>query len=119
LTAAGAIFKRIQVELGPVATPFERRPTALEMALCQRYYQYNELQLAFTYRINNNESQRGFGIPIVPTMRAAPTVATTEDFLTINAITATPNFLWAHGTAAAVSSWARFVTIELDAELLS
>jgi hypothetical protein len=29
---------QVQVEAGPVATPFERRPIGTELALCQRYY---------------------------------------------------------------------------------
>jgi hypothetical protein len=29
---------QVQVEPGPVATPFERRPIGTELALCQRYY---------------------------------------------------------------------------------
>jgi hypothetical protein len=28
----------LQVEVGPVATPFEQRPIGMELALCQRYY---------------------------------------------------------------------------------
>ena len=28
----------VQLELGPVATPFEHRPIGMELALCQRYY---------------------------------------------------------------------------------
>lgn len=28
----------IQLELGPIATPFERRPVGTELSLCQRYY---------------------------------------------------------------------------------
>ncbi len=32
-------FSDVQVESGPIATPFEVRPIALEMAMCQRYYQ--------------------------------------------------------------------------------
>jgi len=30
---------QVQVEAGPVATPFERRPIGTELALCQRYYE--------------------------------------------------------------------------------
>ena len=30
---------QVQIEPGPVATPFERRPIGTELALCQRYYE--------------------------------------------------------------------------------
>jgi len=30
---------QVQLEVGPVATPFEQRPYGMELALCQRYYQ--------------------------------------------------------------------------------
>ena len=30
---------QVQLEAGPVATPFERRPVGTELALCERYYQ--------------------------------------------------------------------------------
>jgi hypothetical protein len=32
-------FAMMQLEEGPVATPFEQRPIGLELALCQRYYE--------------------------------------------------------------------------------
>jgi hypothetical protein len=31
----------VQLEVGPVATPFEQRPIGMELALCQRYFQTN------------------------------------------------------------------------------
>ena len=39
LNAGTFNFTGVQVERGPVATPFEDRPIATEMALCQRYCQ--------------------------------------------------------------------------------
>jgi hypothetical protein len=68
----------VQLEVGSVATPFERRPFGAELALCQRYYQ----------RIQGDTSaQRSVGIgtvgsatqifrisvPMKTNMRAAPT----------------------------------------------
>jgi len=37
----GAVFgvSNVQLEEGPVATPFEQRPIGLELSLCQRYYE--------------------------------------------------------------------------------
>lgn len=32
-------FEQFQLEPGPLATPFERRPLAAELVLCQRYYE--------------------------------------------------------------------------------
>ena len=36
---ATSYFANIQLEPGPVATPFEHRPMATELVMCQRYYQ--------------------------------------------------------------------------------
>lgn len=53
----------VQLEPGPVATPFERRPRALEAALCARYFQ------KMTVRSENGDRPIGLS-----PMRAAPTV---------------------------------------------
>jgi hypothetical protein len=53
----------VQLEPGPVATPFERRPCSLEAALCARYFQSK------TVRTENGARHIGFS-----PMRAAPTV---------------------------------------------
>jgi hypothetical protein len=64
----------VQLEVGSVATPFERRPFGTELALCQRYY----------YKLSSNDGIFGVGynssttasqvITFFPTqMRTAPT----------------------------------------------
>jgi hypothetical protein len=65
----------VQLEVGSVATPFERRPYGQELALCQRYYQ--KLQASSADSVWNT----GFcedsaililSVPFITQMRAAP-----------------------------------------------
>jgi hypothetical protein len=58
---------QVQVEPGPVATPFERRPIGAELALCQRYFQ-NGRTTVFT-GVSNYPS---WLLPVK--MRDAPTI---------------------------------------------
>ena len=39
LRLTGGSWDRVQLEMGPLATPFEFRPQAAETVLCQRYYE--------------------------------------------------------------------------------
>jgi hypothetical protein len=76
LSTTGATFylTGVQLEVGSVATPFERRPFGAELALCQRYY----------YRLTPGSGNRfglgqatgsgaaGIFIPFMVSMRTAP-----------------------------------------------
>lgn len=64
---------KVQIEPGSVATPFERRPIGVELALCKRYAQW------VPYNINFNAATAGEGMeaPITwPEMRTTPNAAT-------------------------------------------
>jgi hypothetical protein len=56
-TTSGATFDitGVQLEVGSVATPFERRPYGAELALCQRYY----------YRITASDTQDALSVVAV------------------------------------------------------
>ena len=47
---------QVQLECGPVATPFEHRPIGLELSLCQRYYQILNLEGSI---FNGNSASAG------------------------------------------------------------
>ena len=77
----------VQLEVGSVATPFERRPFGTELSLCQRYYQQSgSISGFFT---NTTGTGRGVLVGSVP-MRAQPTLSTaTGDLSVYHAGTAT------------------------------
>lgn len=67
----------VQLEVGSVATPFERRPYGTELALCQRYYQVRSgTQISATRGFQSDVSVR-MNVFLVNPMRAAPTVSLT------------------------------------------
>lgn len=65
----------VQLEAGPVATPFERRPIGMELALCQRYYETSFCGVPFSYDTTTNG--RGIEIGFKVSKRVAPTVTKT------------------------------------------
>ena len=69
----------VQLEPGPVATPFEHRPIGTELALCQRYFQ---ALYPWGHQVSQSILVAGrqayFTLPVVP-MRATPTFNNTYD----------------------------------------
>jgi hypothetical protein len=69
---------QVQLEPGPVATPFERRPIATELALCQRYYENaNFNRSLFSGNVTSGEIYQasvGFAVE----KRGVPTVTLTN-----------------------------------------
>jgi hypothetical protein len=79
LATATAAFNitDVQLEVGPVATPFEFRPIEIELALCQRYYQQSPSagaadRILFSGDVTNANPYSAFTrFPVQ--MRTAPT----------------------------------------------
>ncbi len=67
----------VQLEAGTVASPFERRDYGRELAMCQRYYQYDGSTTPF---VGNTTSGSTYGGNVFfrTSMRAAPTVTQTH-----------------------------------------
>jgi hypothetical protein len=72
----------IQLELGRVATPFERRPIGLERALCERYYQRYVGNSNIVHAASRGaDSAIDFTVPVLSVLRAVPTVTTSGNFV--------------------------------------
>jgi hypothetical protein len=77
---------QVQVEAGPVATPFERRPIGTELALCQRYYEtsgtslFSQASLFRGYVVSGAVYSVRTNFKVEK--RAAPTVTITNEFAT-------------------------------------
>jgi hypothetical protein len=72
VTTAAGIFDiaQVQLEEGPVATPFEQRPIGLELSLCQRYYEIVESST----RAYTSNGYIGSHISYKATKRVTPTI---------------------------------------------
>lgn len=100
---------QVQLEVGPVATPFEQRPYGMELALCQRYFfktfqqgtapatnagSVGALQFVQTLGASLDQAVGTFRFPV--TMRTTPTTVVIYNTGAAN------NFFW---NANASSSW--------------
>ena len=64
---------QVQVEAGPVASTFERRPIGTELALCQRYYSVTQPSLRFFSTSTSTQTWETYlQWPVL--MRATPTI---------------------------------------------
>lgn len=87
----------LQLEIGTVATPFERRSVATETALCQRYFwsiSGQQVGIAVGQAISTSQVLATLSTPV--SMRAAPTVG----FTNIYAVNASASGTFAVGTAS-------------------
>lgn len=67
---------QVQLEIGSVATKFELRPKAVELALCQRYFQLSRWDYG-TYNSGGVRSRGTTSLPV--TMRTTPSIVNTPD----------------------------------------
>lgn len=109
------IIHRVQVEEGDKFTGFENRNLALELKMCQRYYQYFPKFLIPTYLGADNH--RHLCIPRPVHMRKAPTITGTPN------LAVTPNFnsnatlLYTYATGMSIGDALYIYNYRADAEL--
>jgi len=69
--------REVQLELGQVATGYEKRPKQIEQLMCYRYFQMLEMDLFFTHDgSSNNDRYYNWEFPVE--MRVDPTVIRPE-----------------------------------------
>lgn len=115
-TSAGSYLEvaNMQLEVGTVATPFERRPHTIEETMCKRYYQYDSNDggayvhlLSGTY-VGSSSSYIMKQFPV--TMRTTPTItfSAANTFLCDGNQTLTPSAIagsgWTNNRSARISA---------------
>lgn len=118
----------VQLELGANPTPFENRPLAVELALCQRYYETgNQPYLYMNFGATGLTTAYG-DVRYAVTKRAAPTTVTASSwqyyssgtgtaFTPTLANTVTDRFTFQGSALTNWNGWAGTGTWKADAEL--
>ena len=107
----------VKLEIGSVATPYNRQSLAKSMADCQRYYQTGWM-LASSYGAAGQTYQ--FAVPLVVTMRAAPTVTPTSvsnTNMSSYTLSSNQSTVWNSGPATATGLTAINANYTASAEL--
>ena len=120
VTFSSGTFSEVQVELGTVATPFEKVDIGVEQSKCQRYY------LQFTYRARfeavNSGAADGRILPLPVRMRGSPTVTktqTTSVNVTSATFSSTDNSFTAEVVPSAAGGTDYVADLSLDAEIIA
>jgi hypothetical protein len=85
----------VQLEVGPVASPFEFKPYGVELAECQRYYYRTQAtgDIRLGTGFNRNTTSSFVFVPFPTSMRVAPTgleqSGTAGDYAVLHGVTAT------------------------------
>jgi hypothetical protein len=117
-----ADLAQVQLEEGPVATPFEQRPVGLDLALCQRYYAVVSVYGRFQAAAGSHTG--GWPIYFPQPMRVLPSLtevtssqsATNSTNPTVNISNNTSGYFQISSVAAG-SCWLYNRILLLDAEL--
>lgn len=70
-------FAQVQVEAGPVATPFERRPAGTELTLCERYYEIGNYLSNYYFNNSWAPATKNEHVTFRTTKRAVPVIGGT------------------------------------------
>ena len=112
----GIMLAQVQIEPGPVATPFEQRPIGTELSLCQRYYENGGVVRGAPYvrpaGVSTSDPNCFATVQFRVTKRVSPTMAGGGLFASLNSwsdtsVDASTAYLTANNATgeAKVGSW--------------
>ena len=108
----------VQLEVGSVATDFEHRSFAQELALCQRYYYKNVIDGIVIFSDYNNSTSNFWATMFLPTtMRADPTATVTNVLSGSISSTDTSEHMLSFQTSSGGTYFGSSTIVEASAEL--